>query len=381
MDRVAKLCAALRAALVELEPGTYDPERAATLAEQLATTEKACGAAKARMATRAASCGAHRRRGFADASDWLATATGTTAYEARRQLHAARDVEQCSETRDALLAGAVSLAQAAEVARTEAEVPGAEHELLTLAREGSLGAVRDLGRQRRVGAIDPEALYAKQRRAREFRSWRDELGMVCGAFALPPDVGVPLVNRIDAETDRLHREAKKAGRGEKRAAIAADALAVVCRPAPPGRARGSAGNSALNLVIDWPALARGHAHPGERSHVIGGGPIPARIARELAANAFVKAVLTDGVEVQRVKHFGRRMSAELRTALLLGPPPGFVGVTCAEAGCDRRYHLEWDHLVPVAGGGETSLANLEPKCWPHHRDKTDRDRASGWRGS
>jgi hypothetical protein len=57
MDRAVRLCSELRSALVEREPPTYAPERAAALAEQLATTEKACGAARVRMAERAASCG------------------------------------------------------------------------------------------------------------------------------------------------------------------------------------------------------------------------------------------------------------------------------------------------------------------------------------
>ena len=99
------------------------------------------------------------------------------------------------------------------------------------------------------------------------------------------------------------------------------------------------------------------------------------------ANAFVKAVLTDGVAVQQVRHFGRRIPAEVRTALELGPPPEFAGVTCAELGCDRRYNLEWDHVDPVANGGPTSLENLRAQCEPHHWEKTRRDRAAGLLGS
>ena len=137
----------------------------------------------------------------------------------------------------------------------------------------------------------------------------------------------------------------------------------------------------LHLVIDWPALARGHVHPGERSHIVGGGPIPPRVARQLLGNAFVKAVLTDGVAVHRVRHFGRRIPAEVRTALELGPPPEFAGVTCAEPGCERRYHLEWDHRDPLANGGPTSLENLQPQCAPHHWEKTRRDRTAGRLGN
>ena len=102
-----------------------------------------------------------------------------------------------------------------------------------------------------------------------------------------------------------------------------------------------------------------------------------RVARELAKDAFLKVVLHDGMNIHTVVHFGRRRPAELNTALELGAPPDFDGVTCAEVGCDRRYGLEWDHVDPVANDGPTSAENLQPRCWPDHRDKTARDRAAG----
>lgn len=52
----------------------------------------------------------------------------------------------------------------------------------------------------------------------------------------------------------------------------------------------------------------------------------------------------------------------------LGPGPAFDGVRCIEADCGRRHGLEWDHIDPVANGGPTSMQNLAPRCWPHHRD-------------
>jgi len=132
------------------------------------------------------------------------------------------------------------------------------------------------------------------------------------------------------------------------------------------------------LVVDWSAYARGHVHDGERCHLIDGGPVPISvIKRVMEQSAFVKVVVTDGVKVQRVKHFGRHIPAALRTALELGPPPELAGVTCEEAGCERCYGLEWDHIDPVAHGGATSLENFQRRCKPHHRQKTRRDRAAG----
>jgi len=83
------------------------------------------------------------------------------------------------------------------------------------------------------------------------------------------------------------------------------------------------------------------------------------------------------VNLHTVKHLGRHIPAELRTALELGPLPDLDGVLCSEEGCDRRYGLEWDHDNPLANGGETSYRNLKPRCTPDHWDKTERDRQAG----
>ncbi|HEX5587917.1 MAG TPA: hypothetical protein VFZ17_11465, partial [Acidimicrobiia bacterium] len=82
-----------RARLAALEPGVYSGDDCASLVEELACTENACGVAKLRLAARAGECGAHRERGFADVSDWMASSTGSTVSEARSALDAVRAVE------------------------------------------------------------------------------------------------------------------------------------------------------------------------------------------------------------------------------------------------------------------------------------------------
>ena len=366
----------LRAALAGFDPAVLSGADCARVAEELAATEKACGAARARAGARAAAGRAHRERGYGDAADWLAAVSGRGRSEARSELEAARAMEDSALIKAAAVAGEVSLAQAGEIARTEAEVPGTEGELLALARRSGLGAVREEGRRQRLGALDPADLHRRQHAARRFRHWRDGLGLVCFAGALAPEVGLAFVNRLEAEADRRSRQSRREGGDEPREASAADAFAALVA----GQGKGSATSADLVIVCDLSAYRRGHAHPGEACQLVGGGPIPVGLARALGADAFVKAVLHDGVAVHTVAHFGRHIQAELRTALELGAPPGFDGVSCAEAGCERRYHLEWDHVNPVANGGETSFDNLKPRCWPHHRDKTERDRTAGLLG-
>jgi hypothetical protein len=367
----------LRHALGSFDPALLSGSECAGVVEELARTEKACGAARARAAARAADCRAHQEQGFADAADWLARKSGTSTGEARAAIETVKAVEDCPDTKAALVAGDVSLGQAGEIARTEAEAPGSEAELLDMAKRSGLAALKDQARKKRLGGVDPEHLYHHQRAARAFRHWRDELGMVRFTGALTPDVGMPFVNRLDAETDRLRRHARRDGCDEPRPAHAADAFATLLA----GAGRGKAGSADLVIVCNLAAYRRGHTEDGETCHLVGGGPIPVWLAQKLAADAFLKAVLYDGVRIDTVAHFGRHIPAELRTALSLGAPPDFDGVSCSEAGCDRRYHLEWDHVNPVANGGLTSLENLKPRCWPHHQEKTERDRKAGLLGN
>ena len=365
--------AALRASLASFDPAVLPGDDAATVAEALAATEKACAAARARAGLRAAECRSHERRGFVDAAEWLARVSGSTRGEAHAALATASAVGADTPLGMALAGGELSLEQAQVVSRAAAECPGSEGDLLALARDSSLAKLSDEARRRRLAAADPDELHCRQHAARELRHWRDAEGMVRLAGAFPPEVGVPLANRLDRETDRIRRAATTP---EPRAAHAADALVAMLS----GTSGAKRGSTDLVLVCDLRAYLRGHTHAVEVCQVVGGGPLPVPVVRELVEDAFLKVALHDGVRVETVTHFGRHIPAPLRTALEIGPPPDFEGVECVEAGCGRRYGLEWDHVDPVAHGGATSFDNLKARCWPHHRAKTEQDRLAGLLG-
>jgi Domain of unknown function (DUF222)/HNH endonuclease len=378
LDAIEEAASDLQHELASFNPALLSGAQCAALVETLATTEKACAAARALAAARAVSLGAHRAQGFADGPEWLARRMGSTSGEARLALDTATSIGSCPEAKQALVAGELSLAEAHEIAGSQAELPGAEHELVDLARRSGLTAVRDAVRDRALRQSDPARLYERQRRKREFRHWRDRDGMVRCAVAFTPDVGVPIINRLELEAERLRAAARRRGSPEPFPAYMSDALAaLLAGPGPGASSKRQPVRAELVLVCDLDAYRRGHAHAGEVCQVQGGGPVPVERVRQLSEDALIKAVLHDGVRIGTVKHFGRHISAELRTALELGAPPGFDGAVCAEPGCGRRYGLEWDHVDPVAHGGPTSYQNLQPRCWPHHRDKTERDRAAG----
>lgn len=373
LDAIEKSARQLLHALEGFDPASLSAQQSASLVETLAMTEKACAAARALAAARAVDLGVHRVQGFASGADWLARQMGSTNGEARLAIETAAVLDLCPEAKEALVAGELSLAQAHEIAKSQPELPGTEHELVDLARRSGLTAVRDAVRDRVLKRSDSGELHELQRRRRHCHHWFDRYGMVRMSVAFTPDVGVPIVNRLEADAERLRVAARRSQVEEPFHAHACDALAGMLSGDGPGRAT----HAELVLVCHIDAYRRGHAHPGEVSQIRGGGPIPVERLRELSKDAFIKAVLHDGVRIDTVKHFGRHIKAELRTALELGPPPAFDGAVCVEPECGRRYGLEWDHVDPLAHHGPTSYENLQPRCWPHHRDKTERDRAAG----
>jgi Domain of unknown function (DUF222)/HNH endonuclease len=370
---------ALREALSGFEPGVYPASDCARLAEELARTEKACAGVRLLAARRAVEAGAHREMGFSDGASWLARQSGSTGAAAREALRTAGRLEDCADTAAALVAGEISLAQAAEIAAAESDTSGAEAELLPLARTCDLSQLRDHARDHLQSRTDAAELRRRHLAARELRHWRDREGMVRFAGALPPDTGLPFVRRLEAGALRLRRKARSGGApAERFEAYAADALVGLVAGAGAEETPERPAGAELVIVCDLYAWRRGHAQPGEACHIIGGGPIPVEVARQLSQDAFLKVALHDGVEIRTVKHFGRHLPAALRTALDLGPVPEFSGRACVE--CGSRFGLEYDHVDPLANHGPTEYANLEPRCYKDHAAKTERDRRAGLLG-
>ncbi|MFN2556943.1 MAG: hypothetical protein ABR592_08735, partial [Nitriliruptorales bacterium] len=137
-------------------------------------------------------------------------------------------------------------------------------DLLEVAEQADWRSLKDQVRRVRLNAeVDRDALHERRHRAREFHHWVDDEGMVAGRFRLPPEVGTPLVNRIDALTDRAYRNAWQQGGREARAAYAAD------DPVSLLSGQGSCRHSRADVVVvvDLDALRRGQAEDGERCHI------------------------------------------------------------------------------------------------------------------
>jgi hypothetical protein len=186
-----------------------------------------------------------------------------------------------------------------------------------------------------------------------------------GAFRLEakltPDDGATVLAAMEPHRVRISKEARKAGRRETQEAYAADAL-VALATSKDGAGRGP--RVMMHVRADHPALVRGHVEAGEVCEIRGIGPIPVATARAMASDCFLKVLLTDGTDIKAMAHAGRTIPAKLRTALEARDP------TCVISGCDVRHGLEFDHIIPFAEGGPTTMDNLVRECSWHHYLKT-----------
>jgi Domain of unknown function (DUF222) len=103
----------------------------------------------------------------------------------------------------------------------------------------------------------------------------------------------------------------------------------------------------------------------------GYGPIPASVARRLAAHGTWRRLLTDPVSGAVLDYGTTRYR----------PPPDLIEIvhardrTCRWPGCHHPgANTQTDHLTPAAAGGPTSAAGLAAECWPCHLAKTH----TGW---
>ena len=357
------LAAGLRGLLAGLDPASLSGESARRLFAEAAEIERLGSALKLLVApaVKASSPVAGHR----SVEDWMASQSRTSVAEVHKVIGTAEKVAQLPNTVAALRSGALSASQVEAVATAAVASPGSEAELLSAARSET---VRELeSRARRVvlesrGTV--EQRYARQRRLRSFAHWVDDEGMVAGRFRLTPDVGSALIRTIQRQADRGFRRAYREGRRESLENYAADALVELLTG--PGMVAGPRGEAArrtggeLVVVVSHEALRRGFVVEGsdELCELPGFGAVPVAAAREMLADCFLKAVVVDGTRVTHVKHFGRRRSAEIDTALLAQNVVGEGSLRCSAEGCDRQVGLEWDHVQPFAEGGPTSVDNL-----------------------
>jgi len=362
-DQLRRAVGDLEAVSRGLDPNCLDGHAASELVEVAARGERICSAIKALGAHRVEETNAWREGGHRSAAHWVAEATGETVGAAGRALETARALEHLPETDAAFRAGQLSPTQAAEITSAAGADPAAESALLETAAGTGVKGLRDRCRQVRAGAEADDAAWARRLHVgRRAHSWTDPDGVYRLEARLAPDAGARFDAAWKAHTDRIFRDARRAGRREPHAAYAADALVALagegpCKPVE------------VRAVVDTSALARGHVERGERCEIVGIGPVPVKTARALLDDASVTVMTRDGDDITAVSRPTRTIPTKLRRALETRYP------TCGVQSCANDQFLEIDHLVPIEDHGATEIANLWRLCSHHHALKT----YQGWK--
>ena len=386
----------------ELDMGDVCGTDAAKAVEEFAEIERLAAVAKVRAARRVAETEAYRRAGDNDAAGWLARTTGSSKRDAERSLAAATALDDLDATREAAERGELSEQQLREITDAATANPDAEADLLDAARTESMAGLKDRALKAKASAGDRATRHERVRLSRRLRHGVDAEGAFWLQFRHTADVGARMLAALRPYEDAVFARNRGRGVRETREAYAADALAEALGvtgddPACPGgddpAAEAAANGTAANptaaatdpasvtarrrgrpnvkviVRVDLPALRRGHTEPGELAEIAGIGPVPVSTIRHMLDDAFLAAVLTDGIDVRTVTHLGRRPNAFQQTVLEL------THSRCDVEGCSREMFLEADHRVDWSTVKVTDLTNIDKLCEHHHDLKTNQ----GWR--
>ena len=345
----------LQARVSTLRPELLAPKNAAELITVFAEIERLGAAGKLLLAKRAAESTEWQKDGHRSAAHWLANESGTSIGAAIATLETSERLTELDDTRDKLTAGELSQAQVTEIASAVMADPAAEEDLLRVATTEGLKTLKEKCLRVRAAATDGQSRHDKIHASRFFRTWEENDGAVRGEFKLTPTAAAPLLARIDSERERIFREARKEGRRESYAAYSADALAAL-------GAEGTSGTFDTKVIalVSHDALVRGHTDADETCEIAGVGPVPVDTVKAMMQDAFLAAVVTDGVDVYNVAHLGRKPTAHQRTALEAR------GEECEVPGCTSTMSLEIHHMEKWAEMFRTSLRELAWVCKHDH---------------
>lgn len=366
-ERLAALVEELGQLVAELDAERVSGGQAEALTGLFARAERLCQVGKALGARRAVDCGSWRRAGDRSPAEWLSRVSGSGTGQARATLDSVARVEAHPELSRAWRSGQLSSAQTTELAGVAAADPRAAARLAQRAGESTLRGLRDACRAVTGAARSVEeerARYAAIHRGRYLRAWRDRDGAGRLDARLTPDAYAKVVACLRPFQQGVFDDARLAGQRASHEAYAADALVAMAQAAVSRRRDGDGPAAAVTVLVDHAALLRGATEPGERCELDGIGPVPLATARAMMADAFLAAVVTDGVDVRAVAHLGRRPTARQRTALQVRDR------TCVVPGCDQTERLEIDHVDGWAVTRVTTLDRLARLCRHHHHLKT-----------
>lgn len=309
--------------------------------------------------------------------DEVAAALRVSTMAARKRIEVARDLEyKLPRTRELLGAGVVSYGQALAVVSecshlSVADARKVEEQGLNVAFRQTPGQTRASIRRAcaRVAPQEPEELLEQEFAAREVQFFHNGGVMATISATLPAPDAMAVWNALTAcayapvnnqPGDPRTMDHKRA---DALTAWAQQAFTDPELPVMQGKKR-----LETQVVIDIQTLFGMADNPGE---LVGYGPIPAVLARKLAAESDSwRRLVTDSV-TGHLLDYGTttyQPPAALREFVITRDR------TCQFPTCSRRAYLcDLDHVEAFTGtedGGSTSADNLLALCRRHHRLKT-----------
>jgi hypothetical protein len=382
---------ALHAAVRGLDPQCLAGDEAVVVLDLFARCERLCAAGRTLASRRAADSGQWRAAGERSAAHWMARRNGISIGSAATTLETADRLRALPEVEEAVRAGRLSDAQAREIASAAPAAPESQAELLDAAERHGWQGLRDACRRVAAAAIGDEA-ESRQRaihRGRYLKIWQEADGAARMSVRLTCDAMAYVSAGLEDFEADIFAAARSSGHREPYHAYLADALVAMAGAArkdstmtaisPHGseacasegagaegrnRTRSDRAATVVHVLVDHSALVRGYTIDGETSEIAGIGPVPVATVKAMMSDAYLAAIVTDGVDVYRIAHLGRTVTAHQRSALEVRDRE------CVVPGCHVARNLEIDHIEPWAATKITKLDSLARLCSFHHAKKT-----------
>lgn len=321
----------------------------------------------------------------------VATALRLSPSTAQIRIDVARTLSNhLPATCDALATGAISSSHATLIARETADAlkRGVSPDILCTIEEKAISfsefhTPSQVGRKLRTlfaqySPAEFENSHEVARDTRHVRIFPEGDGMSTLIALLPADQAQTLFLAINAMVEHqdkpndkstLHFDAEvnsapapltmEMKRADALFAIAADFLGRISADYTPHRRPVS-----INLTIDLPTVLGLAENPGQ---LAGYGPIPASVARQLAADGKWRKFITDPAT-------GNLLDCGRESYLPSQPLIDFLTARdriCRFPGCSQPARVgDIDHAQSWETGGATNISNLGFLCRRHHRLKT-----------
>ncbi len=312
-----------------------------------------------------------KRAGARSPADHLARLGGTSTNVARRALASSKELPDLADVARVLRAGGLSNEQVDAIVPAAAANPSASNRLIELAGATNVSELRAECLRTRVAADpDPGATHDRIRRNRYMRTGTDAEGAWRLSARGTPEDGARFEHALAPFIDEMFTPGRTAERQEPREAYAFDALMALAdqEPVAGGVSKAKPKMRFLALLqLPYELFMSGAVDGEEMCEIVGLGPVPVRVARDLLGESILKLVITKGVDVANVVHLGRGPTMAQRIALLWSKPK------CANAACSSMF-VQLDHREPWVVTKHTILGELDPLCPHDHKLKTNH----GW---